>query len=1218
LLYAIGRLRLLPRPLASWAAALVLFLVYVALAGGSLLYLAHVPKQLSEYFFPFPWLADGVAVSLMLIWGTSTWPGVFLGSICVWGVLLGHPAVTVGADAVGEALSVVLTVRMLRAWHFRRQLDRLADPLILLAAALVGRLVASLADIGGVFAAVWLTPHSLPPAYLSAITRPGTLTPAITPALVWALARWQVVALSGIALTVPALLASPRKLRHALRLRALRVASLAASSVLWVTAAMELSATWTCWPLLLAAVLLVAWAAMEFGALAAALCTLLFACTAGVAFCQGAGPIATAAADVAGGLTATWGFIGMLCCVSPVLTVILTVRQHNDRRLTLLADRYRSLFASTPTPAWVADAESGAILMANVEAIRRYGYSESEFLRMRISELSAEPAGRDELPPPEGELVSAPLIKHLTRDGRVINVELVSTPLELDGRAVALTYAVDLTAHQDLRRRLLATVDRESFRVAQDLHDGLGHALSELADGSHMLLQRIGPGTAVNLPTVAHLHELSEQAERAESHLFQLTSGGPTLDGELRANTAEADAAAQRSGSGRSRESSIAADESPPPDPGARERELPKVRRFSLLTYAVSSVFIVAGCWLGGAISHGLASAYMSRFNYTDPLLAVPSLLAGVGVAVVLRAGPRYWPSVFIGVVLARVGLVGEPIGTALLMSALGTMGGVALAAWLRRRGFAATLDRWQDPLVLCIGAGATWALLAALGATIYALLVARGSTAVAPGVLALFGSSGAHRVFMPPALVAAAAHWWVNTVTGTVLVVPTLPLAGTLRRLFKESPLELCAWCACLALGTLLLAVPAHQVLMPLLTLSILLVAWAAARLGVALASLATLMFAMLAAGSLARHTGALASEDAATGVTYVWGFVGVLTVVSLFLAALLAEHDSRRRAIAAVGKRYRALFHGDPRPLWLHDTRTGKILDANEPAARAYGYSMTEFTALSVDRLLPPGVSHEALTTTAGSAVGPLAMKHLRKGGDGMDVEIWSYGTFLDGRRVSVCFAHDVTERNILRRLLFDRAEVQRRELATDLREALAGPLAELRIVAHKLVLGVQRKAGPARIRELLESFARQARRAAERSHEAAHRLSPLRASCGNLVAALHAVQRQIPNGAPLEISVLDETPLALAPQQAEHLFNLLSEILNRCLADNRGNVHVAIRSFAHTVRVAIDAQLGAASVGLARHPSVLLRARAMGARLWERAISTTHRRLVCDYPL
>ena len=45
------------------------------------------------------------------------------------------------------------------------------------------------------------------------------------------------------------------------------------------------------------------------------------------------------------------------------------------------------------------------------------------------------------------------------------------------------------------------------------------------------------------------------------------------------------------------------------------------------------------------------------------------------------------------------------------------------------------------------------------------------------------------------------------------------------------------------------------------------------------------------------------------------------------------------------------------------MHDARTGQILEANEPAARAYGYSVAEFTALNVTRLLAPGMSHAAL---------------------------------------------------------------------------------------------------------------------------------------------------------------------------------------------------------------------------------------------------------------
>jgi PAS domain S-box-containing protein len=1199
MLYAIGRLRLLPRPMSTWAATLTLFAAYVLIAGAMLLYAEHfVSARVDADLYPLPWLADGVAVSLMLLWGKRTWPAVFLGSVFIWGVMRGDPAVLVVVDALGETASVLITVQLLRSLHFRRQLDRLADPLILVAAALIGRAIAGLADVGGTLLGAWLTPQSLSPGFLAAATRPGTLIPAITWDLVFAMARWQLNAIAGIVLAVPLLLASPRKLRHALRLYPLRLATLGLLSLLWMVAALELSAIWTGWPLLLAALMLVAWAAIEFSALTAGLCTLLFACTAAAAFCQGVGPLAST--DVVEALSATWGFIGLLCCASPVLTVLLTVRQHYDRRLGILAERYRSLFTANPTPAWVADAQTGAILMANAEAVRRYRYSEPEFLSMKISELCPEPPSAADPAPPDGELVAAPLSKHVTSDGRVIDVEMVSTPLELDGRPVNLLYAVDLTDHQELRRRLLATVDRESFRVSQELHDGLAQVLAGLAVGSEALLQSSERGRFFDAAGVAQLRELTQFAQQAESHLFQLTSGvSPSPQAEPSAGTASAERRTERA-----------------PRPAGSAAHPPT----SLTRYLATAALIVLACWIGGVISHTVAVAHSATFNYADPRLAVPSLLAGATVCGLWLGGARQWPAVLVGVVLVRVDMMREPVGTALVLGAVTVMGCQVGVAVLRRWNFTASLDRWQDPLVLCAAMALSWSLVNVLGLAALIMLAAAGAR-LAPGVAALYASSGLR---MSGALLDAEIRWWFDAVAGTVLLVPTLTLPSALQRAVKENLAELSAWCTCLAgWALLLLTVNTDKLLLPLLTLSILLVVWAAARLGVAFASLATLTFAMVAATSFSTHTGLLATQHATTGVAYVWGIVSVHTVIGLFLAALLAEHHSRHREITAVSKRYRSLFQGDPRPLWLHDARTGRILDANEPAARVYGYSMAEFTGLRVEQLLAPGTSPDALSGALESAVGPVTMRHRRKAGDTMDMEMWSYATFLDGRRVHICFAHDVTERNTLRRLLFDRAELERRQLASELRGVLAGPLAELRIVAHKLLLEFGRQAAHGRMRELLESLARQAQRAAERCREAAHQLSPLQANGGDLVAALHALQRQTPAAAPLKISVDGAAPFVLGQQQLEHVYGLLSELVKRCPAGRPGDtIQVAITNFGHIVRLSLDAELPdsntAPTLSLARHPSVLLRVRAMGARLWELSRSGPRTRVVCDCPL
>jgi PAS domain S-box-containing protein len=1204
MLYAIGRLRLLPRPLPVWAGTLLLFVAYVLPAGAMLLYAEHVVSaRITEILYPLPWLADGIAVSLMLLWGTRTWPGVFVGSLLIWGVLRGDPPVIVTVDAIGETLSVVITVHLMRAWHFRRQLERLADPLILLAAALAGRAVAALADVVGCVAAVLLTPHGLPAEILSALTVPGTLTPAVTPALISVIARWQLNALAGIVLMIPPLLASPIRLRRALSERSARLAGLGVLSLLWCAVALELSRAEGSWLLLLAALLLVAWAAAEFGTLMAGLCTLAFACVAAVALCQGVGPLASA--DVLAGLTATWGFIGLLCCVSPILTVLLSARRHNDRRLRILAERYRSLFTANPTPVWVADPRGGGILMANVEAVRRYGYSEAEFLAMTMADLTAETSSHAELAPPEGKLVAAPLVRHRTREGRIIDVELVSTPLELDGRPVNLLYAVDMTDQQRLRRSLLAAADRESSRLSQKLDDGIGQLLSGISDGSGALLRRI-EGAAVLEPTdLADLLELTHRAQQAESTLYQLTGTVSHADdpaGDAQTESARAAAAPAARGSDRETIAAVAAETA----------RLPWFRRLAL------GLLTVAACWSGGAISYLLASAHNSGFTYADSSLAVPSLLTGVAVSAVLLGGPRLWLPVLIGTASFRFSLMAEPLPTALLFSAIYTAAACGIVALLRHWRFAPSLERWQDPLILSAAAALGWTVetLVSLAAGLF--LASFGKEAMAPGVAALFACPDSSGACLTPAVLAAAVRWWVDGLAGIVLLVPTLKLPAAVRRAFRQTPGELAVWCLCLAgWGLMLLEVTNATILLPLLTLSVLLVLWGAARLGVALASLATLMCAMGAVAGFAMHRGAMGTQAAVAGVVYVWGFIGVLSALSLSLAVLLAEYHRRRREIRAVNQRYRSLFQGDPRPLWVHDARTGQILEANEPAARAYGYSVPEFVALNVARLLAPGTSHAALESPEDSAVGPLAMKNFRKSGDSMDVEVWSYGTFLDGRRVCVCFAHDVTERNTLRRLLFDRAELERRELGAELRRALSGPLAELRIVAHKLKLEVRRRGAPARMRELLESLARQAKRVAEHCGQVAHRLAPLQAAHGDLLAALRALQRRTPGSTPLEVSLAGDSPLALDQQQSEHLYSLLSEILAHCPAGSRGNVLVSLRSFGHTLRVAVDAKLqppADVAPSLARHPSVLLRVRAMGARLWERS----HTELVCDYPL
>ncbi len=122
--------------------------------------------------------------------------------------------------------------------------------------------------------------------------------------------------------------------------------------------------------------------------------------------------------------------------------------------------RYRDLFESNPHPMVVFDVETLEILAANDSAVRRYGFTRQQFLRMTIRHL---------LPGPVTEGVPDILARmavdherptedrHRRRDGVVFDVEVSSHRMRFANRAAALAMFADITirkkAEAETRRR---------------------------------------------------------------------------------------------------------------------------------------------------------------------------------------------------------------------------------------------------------------------------------------------------------------------------------------------------------------------------------------------------------------------------------------------------------------------------------------------------------------------------------------------------------------------------------------------------------------------------------------------------------------------------------------------------------------------------------------------------------------------------------------------
>ncbi len=150
-----------------------------------------------------------------------------------------------------------------------------------------------------------------------------------------------------------------------------------------------------------------------------------------------------------------------------------TERKRAEGALRESEHRYRTLFELNPLPMWVYDFESLRFTDVNDAAIRHYGYTRSEFMRMTIRDI--RPA--EELQKMEQALAAASPrrgpshFRHVRKDGTVIDVEVTSFEFVSGGRRSRLAIAQDITARMRADEELRRSEERyrELFENANDI-----------------------------------------------------------------------------------------------------------------------------------------------------------------------------------------------------------------------------------------------------------------------------------------------------------------------------------------------------------------------------------------------------------------------------------------------------------------------------------------------------------------------------------------------------------------------------------------------------------------------------------------------------------------------------------------------------------------------------------------------------------------------------
>ncbi|MDW5564128.1 MAG: PAS domain S-box protein [Methanomassiliicoccus sp.] len=146
----------------------------------------------------------------------------------------------------------------------------------------------------------------------------------------------------------------------------------------------------------------------------------------------------------------------------------LNERLRLERDLKESDDRYRALFEAIPDPIFQMDAETGGILDVNPAAVRTYGFSHDELVRMQNTDLSAEPEKAPSVVTAAQEVI--PVRYHRRRDGTVFPVEITSNAYDQKGRRVLIAIGRDVTERKEAEDRLRESEAkyREVFTNADD------------------------------------------------------------------------------------------------------------------------------------------------------------------------------------------------------------------------------------------------------------------------------------------------------------------------------------------------------------------------------------------------------------------------------------------------------------------------------------------------------------------------------------------------------------------------------------------------------------------------------------------------------------------------------------------------------------------------------------------------------------------------------
>ena len=268
----------------------------------------------------------------------------------------------------------------------------------------------------------------------------------------------------------------------------------------------------------------------------------------------------------------------------------------------------------------------------------------------------------------------------------------------------------------------------------------------------------------------------------------------------------------------------------------------------------------------GLALAYFLAAKLGLRLAYSNENVTSVWPPTGIAVAALVLLGPKLWPGVTLGAILANLSN-SAGAGTSIGIAAGNTLAPLLAVTLLRRGGFDPALHRLRDVLGLVFLGGLASMLVSATGGVV---------------ALSIAGDVGS--------LASTWLVWWVGDALGVVLFAPLILTFATKEK--ESSPFLARPWEAvALFTGASIASLLVFSTHVPLAHLVFPFAIWTAVRFSPRGASALTVLVSVIAIVQTVNGHGPFSMLNRTTNLLSLQTFNAAVALASLSLAAVIAE---------------------------------------------------------------------------------------------------------------------------------------------------------------------------------------------------------------------------------------------------------------------------------------------------------------------------------------